>query len=128
MKGLDVILGMDWLNTHKVKIDCAARIVQIPNRNLEVYCTHHPNSDLQNLYVFDDGPRFIILCIPDIKSPMNVNFVPIVYDFPEVFPRDIESLPTEREVEFTIKLIPGAGPVSKASYGMALLELAELKQ
>ena len=31
MKGLDVILGMDWLKTHKVKIDCAAKTVHIPD-------------------------------------------------------------------------------------------------
>jgi hypothetical protein len=60
MKGLDMILGMDWLDAHKVKIDCAARTVHILDRNLEVYCTHHPTFDLQNLSVFDDGPRFNI--------------------------------------------------------------------
>jgi hypothetical protein len=57
--------------------------------NLEVYCTHHPNFDLQNLSVFDDGPRFMILCIADIKSPMNVNYIPKVCDFPEVFPKEL---------------------------------------
>ena len=37
-------------------------------------------------------------------------------------------MPPEREVEFSIELIPGAGPVSKAPYRMAPLELAEVKR
>ena len=45
-----------------------------------------------------------------------------------MFPDDIESLPPEREVEFSIELISGAGPVSKALYKMAPLELPEVKQ
>ncbi|GKA85740.1 putative reverse transcriptase domain-containing protein [Tanacetum coccineum] len=36
-------------------------------------------------------------------------------------------LPPEREVEFTIDLIPGAQPISKAPYRMAPVELKELK-
>ena len=31
MKGLDVILGMDWPKAHKVKIDCATKTVHIPD-------------------------------------------------------------------------------------------------
>jgi hypothetical protein len=42
---------MDWLNEHKVKIDCATRTMHILDQDLEVYCTHHPNFDLQNLYL-----------------------------------------------------------------------------
>ncbi|GJW17342.1 putative ribonuclease H-like domain-containing protein [Tanacetum coccineum] len=39
----------------------------------------------------------------------------------------LEGLPPEREVEFTIELIPGAQPISKASYIMAPVKLKELK-
>jgi hypothetical protein len=58
---------------------------------------------------------------------MNINSIPIVWDFPEVFLEDIESLPPEREVEFSIELISRAEPVSKAQYRMAPLELTEVK-
>ncbi|RVX16738.1 Retrovirus-related Pol polyprotein from transposon 17.6 [Vitis vinifera] len=41
--------------------------------------------------------------------------------------KDLPGLPPEREVEFTIDLVPGTGPMSKAPYRMAPVELKELK-
>ncbi|MFC0083215.1 reverse transcriptase family protein, partial [Aciditerrimonas ferrireducens] len=46
----------------------------------------------------------------------------------DVFPEELSKLPPEREVEFTIELIPGANPVSKTLYRMAPIELEELKK
>ena len=128
MKGLDVIIGIDWLKSYKVKIDCATKTVHIPDWGLEIYCTHHPTFDLHNLSMYDDGPRYLVVCVSDVKNPVDVDSLPVVWDFPEVFLDDIESLPPEREVEFSIELIPGAGPISKAPYIMAPLELAEVKR
>ena len=39
--------------------------------------------------------------------------VPIVKEFPEVFPEDLPGLPPTRQVEFQIELVPGAAPVAK---------------
>jgi hypothetical protein len=128
MKGLDVILGMEWLKAHKLKIDCATKNMHIPDQGLEIYCTHHPTLDLPNLSMYDDGPKYLVVCVSDAKKSVNVNSLPVVRDFLEVFPDDIESLPQEREVEFSIELIPGAGLVSQATYRMAPLELAEVKR
>ena len=128
MKGLDVILGMDWLRAHKVRNDCATKNMHIPGRGLEIYCTHHPTSDFSNLPKYDTGPKYLIVCMSNVKNPVHVDSLPIVRHFPDVFPGDIESLPPEREIEFSIELIPGAGPVSKAPYRMAPLELTEVKR
>jgi hypothetical protein len=127
-KGLDVILGIDWLNAHKVRIDCATRIVHILDGDLEICFMHNPTFHLQNLFVLDDGPRFLIVFMTDLKNPMDIDPLLIVWDFLGVFHDDIESLPPKREVEFSIELIPRAGPISKARYKMALLELAKVKQ
>ncbi|MCI42461.1 cellular nucleic acid-binding protein [Trifolium medium] len=54
--------------------------------------------------------------------------LPVVCEFPGVFPGDISDLPPEREVEFTIDLVPGTGPVSVAPYRMSASELNELKK
>jgi hypothetical protein len=78
--------------------------------------------------MYDDGPKYLVVCVSDIKKSVNVDSLPVVRDFPEGFLDDIESLPPESEVEFSIELIPGAGPVSKAPYRMAPLELAEVKR
>nr|GFD49505.1 putative reverse transcriptase domain-containing protein [Tanacetum cinerariifolium] len=52
---------------------------------------------------------------------------PIVSEFPDVFPDELPGIPQVREVKFNIELIPGAEPISKAPYRMALVELKELK-
>ena len=51
----------------------------------------------------------------------------VIREFPDVFPDDIAGLPSEREVEFTIDLIPGTEHISIHPYRMAPVELRELK-
>ncbi|GJZ99587.1 hypothetical protein Tco_0672138 [Tanacetum coccineum] len=50
----------------------------------------------------------------------------VVRDFPEVFPDDLSGLQSIREIEFWIKLIPGAMPVAKSPYRLAPSKLEEL--
>ncbi|GJW95522.1 reverse transcriptase domain-containing protein [Tanacetum coccineum] len=52
--------------------------------------------------------------------------IPVVKEFPEVFPEDLPGLPPVRQVEFQIDLIPGATPVARAPYRLAHLEMQEL--
>ncbi|GJU73495.1 putative reverse transcriptase domain-containing protein [Tanacetum coccineum] len=52
--------------------------------------------------------------------------VPIVWDFPEVFPEDLPGLPPMRQVEFLIDLVPGAALVARVPYRLAPTELQEL--
>ena len=53
--------------------------------------------------------------------------IPIVREYLMVFPEDLTSLPPDREVEFSIDLIPGAALISKAPYRLGPAELKELK-
>ncbi|GJS49558.1 putative reverse transcriptase domain-containing protein, partial [Tanacetum coccineum] len=60
----------------------------------------------------------------------DVSFIhdqPIVSEFQDVFPEELPGIPPIRDVKFNIELIPGAEPISKAPYRMALIELKELK-
>jgi hypothetical protein len=59
--------------------------------------------------------------IPEIQD------IPVVCEFPYVFPEDLPGLPLERNVEFVIELKPGTAPISRRSYLMPPNELAELK-
>ncbi|KAD2805327.1 hypothetical protein E3N88_38704 [Mikania micrantha] len=52
--------------------------------------------------------------------------VPVVCQFPDVFPEDLTNIPPDREVEFRIDLVPGAKPVAKAPYRLAPTEMKEL--
>ncbi|GJT88174.1 hypothetical protein Tco_1069891 [Tanacetum coccineum] len=58
----------------------------------------------------------------------RIEDVPIVRDFPEVFPEDLPGLPPTRQVEFHIELIPGAAPVARAPYRLAPAEMKELAE
>ena len=58
---------------------------------------------------------------------VKLDDIPIVRDYPDVFPEELFGLPQKSEVEFTIELVPGTTPISKTPYRMAPLELKELK-
>ncbi|WVZ89737.1 hypothetical protein U9M48_036102, partial [Paspalum notatum var. saurae] len=53
--------------------------------------------------------------------------IPVVSDFPDVFPEELPGLPPDRDVEFAIELVLGTAPVSRRPYRMAPNELKELK-
>ncbi|GKB66715.1 putative reverse transcriptase domain-containing protein [Tanacetum coccineum] len=54
--------------------------------------------------------------------------VPIVQEFPDVFPEDLSGLPPTRQLEFQIDLIPGDAPVARAPYRLAPSEMKELTE
>ena len=60
-------------------------------------------------------------------SAESIKEVPVVCDFPDVFPADLPGLPPDWDVEFAIELLPGTTPISHRPYRMAPEELRELK-
>ncbi|GKA42858.1 putative reverse transcriptase domain-containing protein, partial [Tanacetum coccineum] len=62
----------------------------------------------------------------DKSKEKRPNDVPIVQDFPKVFPKDFPGIPPTRQVEFQIDLIPGAAPIARATYRLAPSEMKEL--
>ncbi|GKF47742.1 hypothetical protein Tco_0137544, partial [Tanacetum coccineum] len=64
--------------------------------------------------------------IEDKSKKKRLEDVPIVWDFPDVFPEDLLGLPPTRQVEFQIDLVPGAAPVAQAPYRLAPSEMKEL--
>ena len=61
------------------------------------------------------------------KEGTILDEIQVVREFPDVFLDDMVGLPPEREVEFTIDLIPRTEPISIPPYRMAPAELRELK-
>jgi len=53
--------------------------------------------------------------------------VPVIQEFADVFPESTPGLPPKHDIDFTIELVPGVAPVSKAPYHMSILELTKLK-
>ncbi|GJW54798.1 putative reverse transcriptase domain-containing protein [Tanacetum coccineum] len=62
----------------------------------------------------------------DKSEKKRLEDVPIVWDFLDVFPEDLLGLPSTRQVEFQIDLIPGATPVARAPYRLAPSDMKEL--
>ena len=62
------------------------------------------------------------------KEVSQLDQVPIVREFIDVFPDDLPELSSYREIEFCIDFVPGTKPISMAPYRMAPAELRELKE
>ncbi|GKC42454.1 putative reverse transcriptase domain-containing protein [Tanacetum coccineum] len=75
----------------------------------------------------DWGYQVFIAQVMEKKSDeKRLEDIPVVREFPEVFPEDLPGLPPVRQVEFQIDLIPGAAPVARAPYRLAPSEMQEL--
>ena len=53
--------------------------------------------------------------------------IPIVCEYPYVFPDELSGLPLDRDVEFNIELVAGIAPISRRLYRMPPNEFARLK-
>jgi hypothetical protein len=54
--------------------------------------------------------------------------VPVVNEFPDVFPEELPGMPPGRDIEFVIELKPGTATIYKTPFRMTTPELAELKE
>ena len=70
---------------------------------------------------------YLAYVIDTVKARPSVSDIPTVSDFPDLFSEELLGLPSHREIEFAIDVVPGATPASITPYRMAPLELKELK-
>ncbi|GJR72675.1 putative reverse transcriptase domain-containing protein [Tanacetum coccineum] len=140
----DVIIGMDWLRRYHAVIVCDEKLVQVPygNETLTFCGNEGSNGRESRLTVIScskaqeymaKGCQVFLAQISakkeeDKSERKQIEDVPIVRDFPEVFPEDLPGLPPARPVEFQIDLIPGAAPVARAPYRLAPSEMKELSE
>ncbi|XP_058756484.1 uncharacterized protein LOC131629722 [Vicia villosa] len=130
LKKIDVVLGMDWLSANSVYIGCKEKAIFIPaEETTPTDAIEHLLEGTVNMinYLFAQGKSFLLVPTSDSKDKRSILEIPVVCEFSDVFPEDVTSLPPEREVEFSIDLVPGTAPVSIAPYRMSPAELRELK-
>ena len=82
--------------------------------------------ELQRL-VRQGHPLYLCHISQGEKKEGDPQDIAVVNEFLDVFPDEIPGLPTQQEIDFTIDLVPGTGPISKAPYCMAPKEMEELK-
>ncbi|XP_027912163.1 uncharacterized protein LOC114171154 [Vigna unguiculata] len=125
IKGLDVILGMDWLLGNHIVIDCGRRSVIFP----ETVGQKLISAQKAMREVEVGATCFMIVAQGENKSTTEqIRSIPVVDEYADVFPDEIPELPPSRNVDFAIDLILRVGPVSMVPYWMASTELAELKK
>jgi hypothetical protein len=119
-KGIDIIIGMDWLSKHKVLIDCTKKSVKLTTpEGKEIEFVAEP-----------------VVTAKGVANRVKVNQldasqgseVPVVNEFPYVFLEELPGMPPNRDIELVIQLKPGIVPIYKTPYRMATPELAELKE
>jgi hypothetical protein len=54
--------------------------------------------------------------------------VPVVNEFPDVFPEELLGMPPDRDIEFMIELKPSTAPIYKTPFTMTTPELAEFRE
>jgi hypothetical protein len=114
LEGIDVILGTNWMTEHRLLLDISSRVIEINSPYQGVITLYLPQQEYLHSCTY---------AITDIK----VKDIPIVCEYPDVFPDDLPGMPPDRDIEFIIELQPGTAPVSKRPYRMPPNELAELK-
>ena len=136
LKGLDVILGMDWLSLNYASVDCFRKEVLLKRPGLPVVIffgerRRVPSSLISAIYVrwlLQKGCKGYLAHVVDARSDdVRLEDVPVVREFLDVFPDDLPGLPPERETDFPIDLVPGTAPISLPPYRMAPAKLKELK-
>ncbi|GKC18089.1 putative reverse transcriptase domain-containing protein, partial [Tanacetum coccineum] len=115
----DVIVRMDWMAKHRTEVVCYKKYIRVPYGN-DMLIVQAERSRVKNKSRLEEE---------ETKIPeRRIKDVPIVRDFPEVFPEDLPGLPPTRQVEFHIELIPGVAPVARAPYRLAPAEMKELAE
>ncbi|GJZ28743.1 putative reverse transcriptase domain-containing protein [Tanacetum coccineum] len=136
----DVIIGMDWLAKYHALIVCDEKVVRVPYGN-EVLIIRGDSCDsgsklniiscTKTQKYIEKGCQVYLAQVTtkkaeDKSEEKRLEDVPIVREFPEVFPEELPGLPPTRQVEFQIDLVPGAAPVARAPYRLAPAEMQEL--
>nr|GEX79086.1 putative reverse transcriptase domain-containing protein [Tanacetum cinerariifolium] len=103
----DAIIGMDWLAKYHSVIVYAKKIVRIPWGN-EILIVHGDGSDQRN------------------ETHLNIISCAKTQKYIQKGCHDLSGLPSTRQVEFQIHLIPGATLVPREPYQLVPSEMKEL--
>jgi hypothetical protein len=112
-KGIDIILGMDWLSKYDGVIQCTKKAVRLTKKD-------------------ETTVEFVATVQADQASMLSqikvttLEEILVVQEYPDVFPEELPGMPPDCDIEFLIELLPGTPPLSKRPYRMPINELVEL--
>jgi hypothetical protein len=114
-KGIDIILGMDWLSKYDEVIQSARKVVRLTKKDGAIV-------------------EFVAMVQSDQGSMLNqtkaiaLEDIRVVQEYPDVFLEELQGMPPDRDIKFLIELLPRTPPISKRPYKMLVNELVELKK
>ena len=134
----DLLIGMDWLEQLRVILNCYDKTFTCVNhdgkpisvKGIPRKTTIRQISALQLKRAVRKGCKAYVVTITDEENlnktyKLKLEDIPVLREYVDVFPKEIPGLPPKRELDFTIELVLGAVPSSKAPYRMNILELNE---
>ena len=132
MVDFDVIIGMDWLHSCYTSVDCRTMIFLFQFSGKPIIEWKGSSlapmgrfiSYLKSRKMISKGNLYHLVRVKDCKleNPTLVSVL-LVCKFPEVFPKDLPIVPTEREINFRIDLLQYTQPIFISPYRMAPTEL-----
>ncbi|XVF50587.1 hypothetical protein PTKIN_Ptkin04bG0113500 [Pterospermum kingtungense] len=136
LQDFDAIVGMDGLSRYHAIVDCYNKTVVFEPSGKSKFIFQRERCFLPSCVIsaisaknfLQKGCQAYLAYVVDTKmlEPTLEN-IPVVCEYPDVFPAELPGLPPNREIEFTIELNTGTTLISQAPYRMALFELKELK-
>jgi hypothetical protein len=104
-KGLDVVLGMDWMSKYQGHIDCARKVIIV---------TSSSGVQIEHVATIPSRKAYYKKSV----SGLTLDQVPVVCEYPDVFPEELPGMPPNRDIEFVIELIPETAPIAQRPYRM----------
>src|SRR5262249_40304030 len=112
----DVILGMDWLVVNHATIDCYRKCIEFKPEGETEFVFQGDRSEVPTNLIsvvrakklLTKGCQGYLAHVIDTKVISDeLQSIPVVRDYPDIFPGELPGLLPEREVEFGIELYPG---------------------
>ncbi|KAJ0610183.1 putative nucleotidyltransferase, Ribonuclease H [Helianthus annuus] len=135
LAGFDIVLGMDWLSHNQAQIICGKRQIVLKTQSGESltirgdtqYGLPEDVSMLKASRCLNRGCVIYMAQVIIEEPKPKIEDLPVIAEYPEVFPEELPGLPPDRQVEFRIDIIPGAAPIARAPYRLAPTEMKELR-
>jgi hypothetical protein len=114
-KGIDTILGMDWLRKYDGAILCAKRAIRLTKED-------------GTIVEFNAAIQAEQVSLLNKVQGTSLNKIRIAQEYPDVFPEDLPGMLPDRDIEFIIELLPGTPAISKRPNRMHVNKVVELKK
>ena len=134
--GFDFILGMDWLSKYRAIVDRDKGTVVLKWSDMSKVTVHgiqfesvsNVISAMQGrLFLRKGCEDFLALVLYSKRGQVNLEDIPVIKKFPDVFAEELPGFPPKREVDLVIEVLHGTILISRAPYRMAPTGLKELK-